>query len=97
MGEDVVYESRGDGSTTRIWVTQDVNGDMQIAGQDVGAAPREFFGDSDYEYWVTIPWEHSRDITLELLRALAHRPPGGTTPIIEWLREHSIPFTTGSF
>jgi hypothetical protein len=30
------------------------NGDVVLEGQDVGAAPREIFGDSDYEYWLTI-------------------------------------------
>lgn len=30
------------------------NGDLVLEGQDLGAAPREVFGDSDYEYWLTL-------------------------------------------
>jgi hypothetical protein len=30
------------------------SGDLVLEGQDVGALPREMFGDSDYEWWVTV-------------------------------------------
>ena len=32
-----------------------VDGKLIISGQDIGEASEEFWGDSDYEYWLTIP------------------------------------------
>ena len=32
-----------------------VDGKLIISGQDIGEAPEEFWGDSDYEYWLTFP------------------------------------------
>ena len=32
-----------------------IDGKLIISGQDTGDAPEEFWGDSDYEYWLTIP------------------------------------------
>lgn len=29
-------------------------GDVVMSAQDVGAGPSEFWGDSDYEWWVTV-------------------------------------------
>lgn len=34
------------------------NGELVIEGQDIGEAPRQVFGDLDYEYWLTISPEH---------------------------------------
>jgi hypothetical protein len=95
--EQVIYRSAGGGTDTTIRVSRNANGDLEISGQDVGAAPREFLGDSDHEYWITIPAGHAEGITPELLRTLAQRPPGGTAPIIAWLRERSIPHSFRSY
>ncbi|MBI4287678.1 MAG: hypothetical protein HY671_04515, partial [Chloroflexi bacterium] len=42
------------------------NGDLVISGQDVGKNIQELFGDSDYEYWVTVLSEHKKRV-LEVL------------------------------
>ena len=39
------------------------NGDLSINGQDIGKAPQEAFGDSDYEYWLTVSNKY-KDIML---------------------------------
>jgi hypothetical protein len=39
-----------------IYVTASLHeGELIISGQDIGEAPEEFWGDSDYEYWLTVP------------------------------------------
>jgi len=39
-----------------IYVTASLaEGELIISGQDIGEAPEEFWGDSDYEYWLTVP------------------------------------------
>lgn len=65
------HETFGEGAG-RTSVNVDVvirdNGDLVLEGQDLGAAPREIFGDSDYEYWLTIRSE-DRNRVLEALLA----------------------------
>jgi len=31
------------------------SGELELEGYDLGKLPEEVFGDSDYEYWVTLP------------------------------------------
>jgi|SRR5689334_6148288 hypothetical protein len=42
-------------------------GDLVIATQDVGAAPRLAFGDSDYEWWIVVRAGHTSRV-LDLLQ-----------------------------
>jgi hypothetical protein len=43
------------GSTTiHVDLLVDENGHFVLEGQDLGAAPQEVFGDSDYEYWLRV-------------------------------------------
>ena len=46
------------------------NGDFQLSGQDLGKAPMEIFGDSDYEYWLTVPAAQKDSLLLALLESL---------------------------
>lgn len=32
----------------------DEKGNLVLSGQDIGKAPKEWFGDSDYEYWLVV-------------------------------------------
>ena len=32
----------------------DAKGNLVLSGQDIGKAPKEWFGDSDYEYWLVV-------------------------------------------
>ncbi|MFC1948511.1 hypothetical protein ACFLXY_11405 [Chloroflexota bacterium] len=48
-----LFEERGE---TSIFIDAEINnrGDILISGQDLGKAPMEYFGDLDYEYWLTV-------------------------------------------
>ncbi len=37
-------------------------GDLLFSGCDLGSAPSEIFGDSDYEYWLTIDASHKDQV-----------------------------------
>lgn len=52
-----LYESQGE---TAIYIDAEINdeGTFVLSGQDVGKAPEEFWGDSDYEYWIVINKTH---------------------------------------
>ena len=77
-----LYESRG---KTSIFIDAKIekSGDLLLSGQDVGEAPKEYWGDSDYEYWLTVPKEHKDDVLLLLLEKLY----GGNSSVISELRE----------
>ena len=64
-----LYESIG---KTSIYIDAEIKGtgDLQFSGQDLGGAPRKFFKDSDYEYWLTVSKEHKDDVLLLLIEKL---------------------------
>ncbi len=45
----------------------DENGDLVLAGYDLGESVREMWGDSDYEYWRRVKAEHVPEVLLQLL------------------------------
>ena len=46
------------------------DGDLVLSGQDVGRAPKEIWGDSDYEWWVSVSSNDKDDVLLALLEKL---------------------------
>lgn len=58
-------------------------GDLLFSGQDLGEAPRKYFGDSDYEYWLRIS---ARDKD-QLLVALIETLYSGDSLVISKLRD----------
>jgi len=59
-------------------------GDLLLSGQDLGDAPKEIFGDSDYEYWLRIK-AADKDL---LLLALIEKIYAGNNSVISELREY---------
>ena len=59
------------------------NGELLFSGQDIGEAPSEIFGDSDYEYWLTVP-AAEKD---KLLLALIEKHYVGDASVISTLKE----------
>ena len=49
----------------------------------MGEAPRKFYGDSDYEYWLTVSKEHKDDVLLLLLEKMY----SGNTSVISEFKE----------
>ena len=46
------------GSYVSIYVDASLHeGELTISGQDIGQAADDFWGDNDYEYWLTLPPE----------------------------------------
>ena len=62
-----IYRQDGDAFCS-IRAAFDSNDNLQIDGQDMGPLVEQFFGDSDYEYYVTIPKNEVQKFTLELLK-----------------------------
>ena len=56
------------------------NGDLVISGQDVGKRLEELFGDSDYEYWLTVLCQHKKRV-LEVLIEYCNQKKISTLPV----------------
>ncbi len=63
------------------------DGDLAIEGYDLGEAPREFWGDSDYEYGRVIKKEYKG----KMLRLLIEQRFSCDSDFKEWLDEKRIP------
>ncbi len=65
---------RQDGAT-RVHIDASVtdDGDLQVAGHDIGEAPKKWWGHEDYEYVVTVRRQHKE----RLLQALRAAQSGG--------------------
>jgi hypothetical protein len=91
-----LYEKRGETSVF-IDVEIDDKGDIILSGQDLGKAPMEFWGDSDYEYW-TIVKRDQKDL---LLLSLIKEKFGGNVKAFsnfkEYLIKEGIPYEFGSY
>ena len=81
---DKIELVRQDGSTS-IFIDVQIkkNGDLLFSGQDIGDAPMEIFGDSDYEYWLTIPAKEKD----RALLALIEKHYSGDVMVISKLHE----------
>ena len=66
-----LFEEQGE---TSRYIDAEINkdGDLVIFGQDIGKAPREYWGDSDYEFWVHVAAKYKGDVFRVLLEKLNH-------------------------
>ena len=74
MKRVTLFEQEGE---TSIYIDAEINdaGDIKINGQDVGKAPREFWGDSDYEYSVFVSGIYIDAVKYALLNKLRDEYP----------------------
>ncbi len=49
----------------------DEKGNLVLSGQDIGKAPEEWFGDSDYEYWLVVAASEKDRVLTMLLGQVA--------------------------
>ena len=84
-----LYERRGE---TSRFIDAEINrdGDLVVSGQDVGKAPREFWGDADYEFWVHVRSEHKDDVLLALMEQLYDGNPSAVSDFREFLESRGI-------
>ena len=91
-----LYESRG---ATTILIDAEIaeDGRLEISGQDLGEAPEKYWGDSDYEYWVSVRPEHKDWVLLVLIEKLYGGKSSADTEFMEFLRSKGIPYEFGSW
>jgi len=84
-----LYEEQGE---TSRYIHAEINkdGDLVILGQDVGKAPLEFWGDSDYEFWIHVPAEYKGDIFRVLLDRLTNESKEAEDEFRDFMRSRKI-------
>jgi len=91
-----LYESRGD-TTILIDVEIAEDGRLEISGQDLGEAPEKYWGDSDYEYWVSVRPEHKDRVLLALIERLYGGNSTVVSEFMEFLKSRDIPYEFDSW
>jgi hypothetical protein len=69
------------------------NGDFILEGIDAGKDIENFFGDSDYEYWLTISKDFKETILLRLIKERF----SSMRDMKAWLEEKEVPFDLTSY
>jgi hypothetical protein len=84
-----LFEQEGE---TSIYIDAEINdeGDIKINGQDVGKAPREFWGDSDYEYSVFVSGKYIDAVRYALLDRLKDEYPEEYAEFLELQSQEDI-------
>lgn len=71
----------------------DETGNIFFEGQDVGRSVEAQWGDSDYEYWITIDQEYVITTLLHLLQDKFDN----STVLKMWLEDNDIPYRFWSY
>jgi hypothetical protein len=85
-----LYDCEGE---TSVFVDAEItdSGDLLMSGQDVGKAPKEFWGDADYEYWVLVAAEHKDRVLLALLEKVYGGNQSAVSDFRAFLKEKGLP------
>jgi hypothetical protein len=85
---------------TKVFVevyVSSTSGDVVMAGQDIGSAPLQSFGEDEYEYFLSVPAEQKDRLILQLMHHVFAGNEQTRTAIAEWLDERGIPYSLHSF
>jgi hypothetical protein len=86
-----LFEERGE---TSRFTTAEIKetGDVVVLCQDIGKAPEEWWGDSDYEFWVTVKEEDKNKLLLALIEKLYGGHFSAVDEFRTFLETKGIPF-----
>jgi len=68
-------------------------GVLVLSGYDCGPSVEKFFGDFDYEYWLTVKAENVPSVLLNLIKDSFK----SNVEFKKWLKDKGIPFDFKSF
>jgi len=91
-----LYESRGE---TSIFIDVEIKetGEVLMSGQDVGKVPEEYWGDSDYEYWLYVSQDQKDLLLLSLFKKMFGGSSNAFSKFREFLIEYQIPYQFDSW
>lgn len=97
MSEEVLLvEQRG---STSIYISVKItdDSDLLFSGHDLGDAPKELFGDSDYEYWLMIKAVDKDQMLLGVIEKLYSGNTTLISELMEFLKSKDIPYDFHSY
>ena len=97
MGKTIVLVDIRGRTSVHIDATINNAGNLVFSGQDIGEAPSEYVGDSDYEYWRTIPDKEKDSFLLALVEKMYLNDSGLITNVSELLDAKGIAYSRHSF
>ena len=86
---NVMDVAQGGGRTQLDILISDTD-DLVTEGYDTGPDVEAFFGDDDYEYWVTVPKEHKDWLLLNLIKDTFASDPKPSSTYMEWLKRRGF-------
>ena len=91
-----LFEKQGETSIF-IDVEIDKEGDLILSGQDLGKAPEEYWGASDYEYMMHVKRDQMNTLLLSLIKEKFGGNAQAFANFREYLIKESIPYEFGSW
>lgn len=87
-----LFEDRGE---TSRFIDAEIaeNGNLVVSAYDVGKAPLEWFGNDDYEFWVTLDAEQKDRLLLALIEKCFGGRFSAVDEFREFVKSKEIPFT----
>lgn len=93
----IITSTRQGGTSVYAGISVDEHGNLVMDGQDVGAAPLEDFGDSDYEWWLTIPAASKDQLLLHLIQHVFSQSASPSSALMEFMKERGIRYDFSSY
>lgn len=91
-----IYRQEGDNFRS-VMVTLSEDGGLMVDTQDMGRLVEEYWGDSDYEFWVKIPPEAASRLAYVLLKKLYAGRERAVDEVRELCAAEKIPHENGSW
>jgi hypothetical protein len=90
--------ARQEGANFRsVRLTVEEDGAVKIDGQDLGRTVEEFWGEDEYEFWVTVPPSALPKLAFELLREKFVGQLGAVDAFRDWCKAHGIEHEFGNW
>ena len=97
MSKAIKLVNESGATSIHIDVRIEDNGDLLFSGQDIGEAPEEILGDSDYEYWLKVSAAKKDQLLLALIEKLYRGNASVVAEFRELLESKNIQFGWYSF
>ena len=92
-----ILEWSGNGTSVYVEVYVDKEtGSLVMAGQDLGRAPLEFFGEDEYEYFLAVDAKDKDRLLLQLMLQVFGGDMKPRTTIAAWLDQRGIGYSLHS-
>jgi hypothetical protein len=98
MTSQTIEIARQDGTEFRsVYLSLEDDGTIKMDAQDMGPTVTQFWGDSDYEFWVRVPPASLPKLAFELLREKFAGQLGAVDAFGDWCTQHGVQHEFGSW